>query len=239
MQQRYYDPVIGRFLSVDPITADGNNGANFNRFWYANNNPYLFTDPDGRQAKSEEEKPETDGQRRMREKEQRDRIRNSDMVIPNVMTMRPVPDGGFTGLGAATRAAQAGVASAGVQGTDKEWGGLIVQIGDGFFPTTPVTYSGKRGGQMAWKIPLSWTVIGDYHTHPGGRGSYVFSPNDVSEAERTGWIRYVGFHEQRNIRMYDPATMRPGIRGLPTPGLSAIEARQASYGELICEGCFP
>ena len=46
--QRYYDPVIGRFLSVDPVLADGNTGASFNRYWYANNNPYRFTDPDGR-----------------------------------------------------------------------------------------------------------------------------------------------------------------------------------------------
>ncbi len=48
MQQRYYDPGIGRFLSVDPVTANGNTGGNFNRYWYANNNPYRFTDPDGR-----------------------------------------------------------------------------------------------------------------------------------------------------------------------------------------------
>lgn len=52
MQQRYYDPSIGRFLSVDPVTADGNPGGNFNRYWYANNNPYKFTDPDGRQSKA-------------------------------------------------------------------------------------------------------------------------------------------------------------------------------------------
>ena len=51
MQQRYYDPQIGRFLSVDPVTADGVSGTNFNRYWYANNNPYLSTDPDGRQTK--------------------------------------------------------------------------------------------------------------------------------------------------------------------------------------------
>jgi RHS repeat-associated protein len=50
MQQRYYDPAIGRFLSVDPVTADGNTGANFNRYWYGNNNPYKFRDPDGRLA---------------------------------------------------------------------------------------------------------------------------------------------------------------------------------------------
>lgn len=50
MLQRYYDPEIGRFLSVDPVQANANTGASFNRFWYANNNPYLFVDPDGRQA---------------------------------------------------------------------------------------------------------------------------------------------------------------------------------------------
>jgi hypothetical protein len=48
MQQRYYDPMIGRFLSVDPVTATSV-GGNFNRYWYANDNPYRFIDPDGRQ----------------------------------------------------------------------------------------------------------------------------------------------------------------------------------------------
>ncbi|TKR31118.1 hypothetical protein FCE95_09445 [Luteimonas gilva] len=51
MQQRYMDPKIGgRFLSVDPVAAD-NVGGNFNRYWYANNNPYKFRDLDGREAK--------------------------------------------------------------------------------------------------------------------------------------------------------------------------------------------
>ena len=48
MQQRYYDPLIGRFLSVDPVTAYSKKGILFNRYWYANGNPYKFTDPDGR-----------------------------------------------------------------------------------------------------------------------------------------------------------------------------------------------
>jgi RHS repeat-associated protein len=48
--QRYYDPIIGRFLSVDPVSADPNSGASFNRYNYAGNNPYRFTDPDGRQS---------------------------------------------------------------------------------------------------------------------------------------------------------------------------------------------
>jgi RHS repeat-associated protein len=50
MQQRYYDASIGRFLSVDPVAANAATGANFSRYWYGDNNPYKFTDPDGRQA---------------------------------------------------------------------------------------------------------------------------------------------------------------------------------------------
>jgi RHS repeat-associated protein len=48
MQQRYYDPGIGRMLSVDPVTAYGGDMRLFNRYVYAFNNPYTFTDPDGR-----------------------------------------------------------------------------------------------------------------------------------------------------------------------------------------------
>ena len=55
MQQRYYDPVIGRFYSNDPVDTVahlyGTNGTyGFNRYAYANNNPYKFTDPDGRSS---------------------------------------------------------------------------------------------------------------------------------------------------------------------------------------------
>lgn len=49
MQQRYYDQSIGRFLSSDPVSAISAN-ASFNRYRYANNNPYKFRDPDGRNA---------------------------------------------------------------------------------------------------------------------------------------------------------------------------------------------
>ena len=52
MQQRYYDPVAGRFLSIDPVTTDANTGGSFNRYAYGNNNPYGYIDPDGRQAMS-------------------------------------------------------------------------------------------------------------------------------------------------------------------------------------------
>lgn len=48
MQQRYYDPMLGIFLSVDPVTAYDNPIGQFHRYRYANNNPYKFVDPDGR-----------------------------------------------------------------------------------------------------------------------------------------------------------------------------------------------
>lgn len=50
MQQRYYDPAAMRFISTDPVWVDTANGGNFNRYWYANNSPYTYVDPDGRQA---------------------------------------------------------------------------------------------------------------------------------------------------------------------------------------------
>ncbi|WP_444996926.1 RHS repeat-associated core domain-containing protein [Aliikangiella sp. IMCC44359] len=45
MQARYYDPLIGRFYSNDPVGFD--NVHNFNRYTYGNNNPYKYVDPDG------------------------------------------------------------------------------------------------------------------------------------------------------------------------------------------------
>lgn len=48
MQWRYYDLQLGIFDSVDPVTAYSSPVANFCRYCYANNNPYKFTDPDGR-----------------------------------------------------------------------------------------------------------------------------------------------------------------------------------------------
>jgi RHS repeat-associated protein len=48
MQQRYYDPAIGRFLSPDPVQTDLKTGGSFNRYAYAAANPYRYIDPDGR-----------------------------------------------------------------------------------------------------------------------------------------------------------------------------------------------
>lgn len=50
MQQRYYDPDLGVFISTDPIGVDATAAGNFCRYCYAANSPYAFTGPDGRLA---------------------------------------------------------------------------------------------------------------------------------------------------------------------------------------------
>ncbi len=50
MGARYYDPALGRFLQMDPASVLGHVESNpmmFNRYAYANGNPYKFIDPDG------------------------------------------------------------------------------------------------------------------------------------------------------------------------------------------------
>ena len=47
MGARYYDPALGRFMGIDPKEVDVDEVHSFNRYAYANNNPYKFVDPDG------------------------------------------------------------------------------------------------------------------------------------------------------------------------------------------------
>src|SRR5690242_6546633 len=63
MQQRYYDPQSGQFISTDPVLPDGGTGASFNRYAYANGNPYRFVDPDGREQKDKKPPPPCTGSR--------------------------------------------------------------------------------------------------------------------------------------------------------------------------------
>lgn len=50
MQARYYDSVIGRFYSNDPVGFEPDNIHSFGRYTYGNNNPYKYTDPDGKKS---------------------------------------------------------------------------------------------------------------------------------------------------------------------------------------------
>jgi RHS repeat-associated protein len=44
---RWYAPGLGRFMNMDPAEVQAENLHSFNRYAYANNNPYKFVDPDG------------------------------------------------------------------------------------------------------------------------------------------------------------------------------------------------
>lgn len=44
---RFYDPVLGRFISADSMVPGTNNPQNFNRYAYVNNNPLRYSDPSG------------------------------------------------------------------------------------------------------------------------------------------------------------------------------------------------
>ncbi|HEY4788280.1 MAG TPA: RHS repeat-associated core domain-containing protein, partial [Bacteroidales bacterium] len=47
MNGRIYDPVLGRFLSPDPIVADPTSTQDYNRYSYCGNSPLMYTDPSG------------------------------------------------------------------------------------------------------------------------------------------------------------------------------------------------
>lgn len=47
MNGRVYDPLLGKFMSADPVIQDPTNGQNYNRYSYVLNNPTNLTDPTG------------------------------------------------------------------------------------------------------------------------------------------------------------------------------------------------
>ena len=51
MNARLYDPLIGRMLSPDPYVADPTYSQDYNRYIYARNNPFSYTDPTGEKLK--------------------------------------------------------------------------------------------------------------------------------------------------------------------------------------------
>ena len=47
MKGRLYDPIVGRFLSADPLMQFAHHTQGYNRYTYVLNNPLSFTDPSG------------------------------------------------------------------------------------------------------------------------------------------------------------------------------------------------
>lgn len=56
MNGRVYDPLIGRFVSPDPLIQAPTNSQSYNRYSYVMNNPLSFVDPSGYEAKGATDK---------------------------------------------------------------------------------------------------------------------------------------------------------------------------------------
>ena len=48
LQARYYDPVTARIISRDPDIGNEDEPTSMNGYTYADDNPVMMTDPDGR-----------------------------------------------------------------------------------------------------------------------------------------------------------------------------------------------
>jgi len=159
MQQRYMDPQLGVFLSVDPVTAYEQPVEQFNRYRYANGNPYRFIDPDGQQAAE-----------RFVERHRNDmEAGNGDVYKPlqpfaiavtGVMLAPVVAEVGMAALAnpaAVATATEIGAGAAGVTGTAGVAGlaGREAGVARDFF--AGAKYTDKVLGQMKQ---------GDYHAFP-------------------------------------------------------------------------
>ncbi|MBU1750375.1 MAG: hypothetical protein KKA73_22045, partial [Chloroflexi bacterium] len=50
---RYYDPLLGRFISADTVVPGAGNPQNLNRYSYVRNNPLKYTDPTGHRVNND------------------------------------------------------------------------------------------------------------------------------------------------------------------------------------------
>jgi RHS repeat-associated protein len=117
MQQRYYDPQIGRFLSVDPVGVSSAMGTNFNRYWYANNNSFRFVDPEGLQACPIGQEPCTGNEQPPKRENRASAQSRWNRANLHRQTFSDVPSGGWT---SATFMAATAVNAAGLSTTARE-----------------------------------------------------------------------------------------------------------------------
>lgn len=180
MQQRYYDPALGLFLSVDAVTPDGATGAYFHRYRYANDSPYFFTDPDGRMARFDDWLARLAAIRGDAPPLQREA--NDTFIEAGAEEVEPVTD--------AVVAAHAQL-SEGVDQTIETVAPDYVQAGFGVFGSGEVAYTrdgsffaggsfslnpfadGKKGGAFVYGFMLRDTEVGDVNKFvQGGTATY-------------------------------------------------------------------
>jgi len=160
MQQRYYDPLLGVFLSVDPVMAYNNPVSQFHRYRYANGNPYAFVDPNGVQSKAMGKEIgrwikalwENDGDFE-KAKEQVNRLHETDLKVAEFVA-------DFTALGPAKDAVQIAIKVA----NDEDFSGQIsgAAVGELSGMVVEKILDGRIGGDAASFVGTSVDkVVGD------------------------------------------------------------------------------
>jgi RHS repeat-associated protein len=160
MQQRYYDPVAGRFLSLDPKLTDVNSGGGFNRYVYANSNPYRYTDPDGRDA--------CEGQSAricIRSDTYNERTSNNQTTVASEAVAKIM----------VTEKSSVAVTSG-----DKEKIGFVVKDGSGFKVVVAVAETKSTATTDSAAAPKPADAVAVIHGHIDGQSAGVQSPADAS-----------------------------------------------------------
>ncbi|WP_440975099.1 RHS repeat domain-containing protein [Pseudoxanthomonas winnipegensis] len=134
MQQRFYDPQLGFFYSVDPVTANEQPMTNFCRYCYGRGNPYKFTDADGRQSAADRFGDRFKSDAEAGNMEAYEPLRIPALVVTGVMAAPVTWEVGMAAVlnpGPATAITEIAAGAAGVTGTAgmlQSTGGVVRQF---------------------------------------------------------------------------------------------------------------
>lgn len=213
MQQRYYDPTLHTFLSVDPVGAfDTPDPRLFNRYAYAANNPYRYRDPDGRII---------------------DTIADVGFIAYDIYTLAVEPS--WSNLGALT----ADVAGAAIPGVT----GLGIAVRAASHGTDVGRIAGKvasQGDEVSRTVRLSRANHGEAAEHAAdaiasGKPSVLTIERTGASANRRAATGGMAKVPGKQLDEYPPAMFKEGGKGA---SVRAINARDnASAGACIGNAC--